>query len=787
MRRILELAPKLKDFSGDPKIASIIEELQTIETLPEAEYVQKVELLRNKLKEITETPKYMGLKINGIVLADITYEMLIALAEIYPLNDRDPITQRSFTERDEDEVEEEIIKIATSTGQIFNLNSLIQYHNAREYRGSDLGETDQSKWLLNPINNKPFNARDVARIQAAAQLNFIPIDNLQTVKNAYEEGKKIETDHGVNFLRVERLLTFSADAGNADAAFLLSQIYFDDFSTGAEIRMGGPGWWGKKQDYALGLKYLNLAIELRSQEARFSMIAFLFEGRSELNILANVDEAMRQLEQLVNEDYLKAILAKIEILTNDRYEAQVETTNLAENEFTQFMDSGEAEENGETLDKIKIFSDNGSAGATEVLIKVYTDGSEKIGITADQERVDFYSNRLNEIKFSNGKIILSLHEKAAVLGDAESSYKLALLHFGNTDKIKGCVAPIDIEKGIRFLHLSVTQGNVDAGLLLAAIYQNHQYANDVGMNLEDIKFNIQYNAIKALESLLEGYRVADGDYDKGRCAYRIAQLYLKNENLGSPEDRLTELKKYYEIASKFKNGEAIAEYGALLLTGNSTLRLEPDPEKADKIFYQARESDCHVVMRALAKYTSNSSENISRYLYWLFKEAESNAPDFDNARSAISTLRQLLNTGNSLVYYGENGKLSFEVNKTLAEECLKLLEHRFFKLDPWASYEERERNKAFFPKKELESLMQKVYAHFNLDCPFSATFATEDESAKKVEQRANPANPGSFFTMITSSGVRRENPCMLFSGRSYRKISEAEAVDQPVHGPRSEQ
>lgn len=674
MRRILELASKLKDFPDDPKIASIVEELRTIETLSEVEHIQKVELLRNKLKEITETSKNMGLKINGIVLADLTYEMLIALAETYPLNDRDPITQRSLTEKDDDDdAEEEIVKIAISTGQIFNLNSLIQYHNVREYRGSDLGETDQSKWLLNPINNTPFNVRDLARIQAAAQINFIPIENLKTVADALTEGEEIVDDYYSDlFKKGERLLTLAASFGHADAAFFLAKIYFNDKLVYFRASQDLP------PDYQLGLNYLTQAIELGHPEARIYMAKLMIGGDSELafsinelGLPHNPEEGKKILDTLIDEDFLPAIMEKLKLL-------------MAENS-------------------------------------------------------------------SDKKLILSLLEKGSTLGDKDCTVMLTDLYNGK--EVCGITLDENPDEAMHHLHIAMQQGDHNATNSLVNFYLDQK--NDVRKAVEILEVALHHKTRWPID-----------DHHKGQYARKIAQLYLSDETIASPVERLAKVKEYYVISAyKYKATESIAEYGALFLVGNSALGLEPDHEKADRIFHRLENSsDANLVAKEIARSADASTENISRYLFWLFKDIE-NRVDWRHGSHAVFDVIHLLDTGHT----SQGGILSAAENKVLANKWKDFSKHPFISYQYNESIDEDKTIK--FPSQEFNRLLHETYNHFGLPCPF--------------EKLSEPGSVVQYTGggMTLAFGYARElNSCTLFSGRSFRQVPDAEVTDRPGVG-----
>ena len=80
---------------------------------------------------------------------DAVYNALLALAELKPLNDNDPITLSGITPKN---------KLLTSTGYQFDMITLIQFHNQKAPLGV-------SKPIVNIMTNKPFSPSDTAHIQ----------------------------------------------------------------------------------------------------------------------------------------------------------------------------------------------------------------------------------------------------------------------------------------------------------------------------------------------------------------------------------------------------------------------------------------------------------------------------------------------------------------------------------------------------------------------------------------------------------------------------------------------
>lgn len=97
---------------------------------------------------------------NDKTFVNVLYQVLISLTKLRPVNTEDYITQEAIP------IERAVVFV--STGQQFDLDLLIDYHEARGYKWDPLRETDTCKWLLNPATNLPFSQRDTRHIQEAA-------------------------------------------------------------------------------------------------------------------------------------------------------------------------------------------------------------------------------------------------------------------------------------------------------------------------------------------------------------------------------------------------------------------------------------------------------------------------------------------------------------------------------------------------------------------------------------------------------------------------------------------
>ncbi len=111
--------------------------------------------------------KYNLKKINELL--DALHTKLIILANFKPVNQNDPITREAIEPND---------KVVVSTGHQFDINSLVDYHNNRAYRGSELGERDNSMFLLNPLTNQVLSDLDAKHVIMAARARQIEINNL---------------------------------------------------------------------------------------------------------------------------------------------------------------------------------------------------------------------------------------------------------------------------------------------------------------------------------------------------------------------------------------------------------------------------------------------------------------------------------------------------------------------------------------------------------------------------------------------------------------------------------
>lgn len=159
---------QLEKFSEQEKISDIIIDLFIVNTLPAAAITPAVERLRTQLTPLLAKK---DIKKDGISLADVAFETLLALARYRPVNTDDPISLEPISFED---------SVVISTGQQFSLTTLIQYHITRAARR---GETAESKRLLNPLTNTRFETADEEHIIAVATERGIDIPNLRAAES----------------------------------------------------------------------------------------------------------------------------------------------------------------------------------------------------------------------------------------------------------------------------------------------------------------------------------------------------------------------------------------------------------------------------------------------------------------------------------------------------------------------------------------------------------------------------------------------------------------------------
>lgn len=148
----------LTPFNALPQVRDIIELIQFIEKGREI-VDNDFEKLRRKIIALNK------ITIKNPELSEVQHYTLLALTAQHPRNETD------FATLDElDKVDPKYL-VFTSSGYQFDIHSLINSHNGRTPRldHEQYPEWSDERYLLNPYFNEPFNAQDVAHIQAFAQ------------------------------------------------------------------------------------------------------------------------------------------------------------------------------------------------------------------------------------------------------------------------------------------------------------------------------------------------------------------------------------------------------------------------------------------------------------------------------------------------------------------------------------------------------------------------------------------------------------------------------------------
>lgn len=601
-----QLIMRLKKFEASADVLKTLSSLEQLEDFNGD--IDKISQLRKSLQSLLLSKDNL---MESPELKDVTYDILLYLARKWPLNVEDPISLLDIKENE---------KIVLSTGHQFNIHTLIDYHNSRLYRGSGLGEQANNKWLLNPITNLPINLLDVRHIQKIAHSLGLEIRDLKTADSIYEQGKALVEDPLGSFIQGEALLREAANAGHPEAAFALAEIYFDSFADESTFRMGGPAWWGKKQDYQQGLKFLLLAAAGGHSIARAHYIYFLIEGKEELGILPNREQGIIYLDQLIKQDDLNAVLSKLDMLSHAQ-SSQATKTSVVDIEFDNHQKNLSQQKEldpSEIISQFDSFARRGASEAIVSLVKLYTDGDEDFGIKPDTKLASFYNELASNLENTKSAQVLELLEKASELGHAASSQQLAEMYLNGEnylfDDVK--VAP-DVDKALAFFQKSVSQGSIKAALELATIYLKKPLSSYDHNVVEPVELNALQ--AKVLLELALNSSDTDSEYEKANCAYLLAQIYLENlvsfETVSEKRDRVIEL---YQFAAQQHHSDAIAKLGALWSIGNNDLQVQPSPAAAQK-FTKCRPIEAFYIAREIAAAGGNTRDHVIQYLNFYFR------------------------------------------------------------------------------------------------------------------------------------------------------------------------
>lgn len=145
------IAKNIKTRKTEEFIKYLSESIRTIPSLATCDLRQldglrKVFLFINDNPDLfTETPTFI------IKIRTISSIALINICRLLPVNVVDPITL--------DEIEQDDL-FWTPSGQQFSIQSLVRYHNTRDYRGTQ-GELFAQRFIVNPITNDFFSFEEM--------------------------------------------------------------------------------------------------------------------------------------------------------------------------------------------------------------------------------------------------------------------------------------------------------------------------------------------------------------------------------------------------------------------------------------------------------------------------------------------------------------------------------------------------------------------------------------------------------------------------------------------------
>lgn len=183
----------LKQFSIDEKTKTVrdvaktfLSSVLTFNELEENQQAKDIVALRKMLLSYYNNPNMPSVYIEGTDFRKLLCNLLVTLAEQFPVNDidpdtalpLDPITWLPIDEAD---------RFVTLTGQLFSIDYIIKYNKDRMCREDSLGENVHEKYLLNPFTNQPFSPIDTERLIIIAgkrgkDLDFL-IDKPSDAKN----------------------------------------------------------------------------------------------------------------------------------------------------------------------------------------------------------------------------------------------------------------------------------------------------------------------------------------------------------------------------------------------------------------------------------------------------------------------------------------------------------------------------------------------------------------------------------------------------------------------------
>lgn len=139
--------------------------LNKIKELPSG--IEQETMVQNTLRYLQrnlDDVSYKSISKNNVFFHDMIWTCLVELADDFPLNQVDPITQEVISPE---------FKVVSSTGHQFDIRVLIQFHNKRSLR-VDIDKQEKYH-LINPITNLSFSERDEKYILDKAKIKGLKV------------------------------------------------------------------------------------------------------------------------------------------------------------------------------------------------------------------------------------------------------------------------------------------------------------------------------------------------------------------------------------------------------------------------------------------------------------------------------------------------------------------------------------------------------------------------------------------------------------------------------------
>ncbi|PIQ43543.1 MAG: hypothetical protein COV52_07720 [Gammaproteobacteria bacterium CG11_big_fil_rev_8_21_14_0_20_46_22] len=522
----------------------------------------------------------------------------------------------------------------------------------------------------------------------------------------------------------------AANNGDPSAAFWLFQIYADGFDENYNFIEEPPFSWAKKvmqQDYVQSKYYFDLALKLKSEHAKYEYFRFLVEGRPELGVQCDANQAGTIFDEL------------LESVTDRELRINVLRQKLISiKDSNNFSDESDADSSGES--SCSAFFDFSSGVAEQGEPGTLDDSA--------QESADIPSK-------PNDSLLLSLYHEMAELGDSEVGTEIAKFYYnGCFDTIPVRVEP-DINKAIHFLECVLRGGDAEAAITLSQIFLNEDYCSLQSFDAQLIRIDVC--VAKAVSALELGMRTGESKHDQANCALKLAEVYRTQVNSGPVWVRREKMLDVYHFAAKEGSPGAIAQLGLLYLTGDEELGISKNLRQAAIVFKRLHKTDGFALFQIaykVALHAAYTPEVMQVYLYVMFNQFNFG----HDSVSFIADIYHLLSTGTPVTYSGKTSSWHVPCNSDLAEEwgtlkkkietdCYDASEFGCISTDLTIE-ESKLRDFLRENKQFVASLIERTYEHFGFCC-----------------------DSGQFFTNIPQAGHRRISmssaPGVLFdSGRA---------------------